>query len=37
MFTRNKTTKNTSNSSPTTIYCSDEEKSKFEMLNSNNN
>ena len=37
MFTRNKTTKNTCNSAPTTIYCAVGEKSKFKMLNSNNN
>ena len=36
MFTRNKTMKNTFNSAPTTIYCAVGEKSKFEMLNSNN-
>ena len=37
MFTRNKTRKNTCNSASTTIYCAAGEKSKFEMLNSNNN
>ena len=37
MFTRNKTTKNTCNKAPTTVYCAVGEKSKFKMLNSNNN
>ena len=37
MFTRNKTTKNTCNSAPTTVYCAVGGKSKFKMLNSNNN
>ena len=37
MFTRNKTTKNTCNSAPTTIYCAVREKSEFKMPNSNNN
>ena len=37
MFTTNKTTKSTCNSAPTTTYCAVGEKSKFEMLNSNNN
>ena len=35
MVTRNKT-KNTRNSVLTTIYCAVGEKSRFEMLNSNN-
>ena len=37
MITRNKTTKIACNSAPTTIYCAVGEKSKFKMLNSNNN
>ena len=37
MFTRIKATKNTCNSAATTIYCAVGEKSKFKMLNSNNN
>ena len=37
MFTRNKTTENICNSAPTAIYCAVGEKSKFKMLNSNNN
>ena len=36
MVTRNRTTKNTCNSTPTTIYCAVGEKSKFTMLHSNN-
>ena len=35
MVTRNKTTKNASNSAPTTIYCAVGRKSKFKMLDSN--
>ena len=34
---RNKTTKNTCNSAPTTIYCAEGEESKLKMLNSINN
>ena len=34
MVARNKTTKNTCNSVPTTIYCAVVEKSKFKMLDS---
>ena len=37
MFIRNKATKITCNSAPTTIYCAVGEKSKFKMTNSNNN
>ena len=37
LFTRNKTPKNTCNSAPMTIYCAVREKSKWKMLNSNNN
>ena len=37
MVTRNKTTKNTCNSAPTTMYCAVGEKPNFIMLNSNNN
>ena len=36
MVTRNKTTKNTCNNVPTTIYCAVGEKSKLKMLNPNN-
>ena len=36
MVTRNKTTKNTCNSAPTTMYCAVEAKSKSKMLNSSN-
>ena len=36
MFTRNEI-KNTCSSAPLTIYCAVGEKSKFEILNSNNN
>ena len=35
MVTRNKTTKNTCSSAPTTMYCAVEAKSKFKMLSSN--
>ena len=37
MFTSNKTTKYTCNSTSTTIYCAAREKSKFKMLSFNNN
>ena len=36
-FTRNKTIKNTCNSTTTARYCAVGEKSKFKMLNSKNN
>ena len=36
MVTRNKATQNTCNVAPMTIYCVVREKSKFEMLCSNN-
>ena len=37
MFARNKTTKNTCSSAPTTVYCPVGGKSKFKMLNSKYN
>ena len=36
MVTGNKTTKNTYNSAPTTIYCAVREKSKFKMIKCKN-
>ena len=37
MLTKNKITKITCNSVPTTLCCAVGEKSKFKMLNTNNN